>query len=63
MYKLMQFKLYIGAYSVFNEPTKTRRCMAAREPRVVYSYAEEIALTTQLQLAGPRGKITAPSDK
>ena len=31
---------------MFNEPTETHRFMAAREPRVVYSYAEEIALTT-----------------
>ena len=31
---------------MFNEPTETRRFMAAREPTVVYSYAEEIALTT-----------------
>ena len=42
--KLVQYKLYIGVYSV-NEPTETRRFMAAGEPRVVYSYAEEIALT------------------
>ena len=31
---------------MFNEPSKTRRFMAAGELKVVYSFAEVIALTT-----------------